>query len=101
MKTTCKKCKGEGEIECCECGHCRDCRECDGEGDVECCITKWDVPKDHKNAAELSDIKSDALRCLDARDMLCQLKPERTESYDKMLADTLEELNKRAEGLDK
>ncbi len=32
-ETDCPDCDGEGEIECCECGHYRKCRECDGDGD--------------------------------------------------------------------
>jgi hypothetical protein len=30
----CRMCDGDGEIECCECGHSRDCKECDGSGRV-------------------------------------------------------------------
>lgn len=80
MKTTCEKCKGHGE--------------------VECCITQWAVPPDHREADSLLRIKMDAHRCVEAHSILCGMKPEHAESYDKMLADTLAELNKEAEGLD-
>lgn len=31
----CPDCDGDGEVECCECGHTRDCRTCDGSGRVD------------------------------------------------------------------
>lgn len=96
MTQDCEKCKGEGEIECCECGNFKDCPECDGDGFVKCCISDFTIPKHWESADELEEIKEDAERCIADHAKLLALNPRAKESYDRQLSETLAKLNKAA-----
>ena len=75
-ESACPDCDGDGEVECCECGHYRECRECDGTGQrtvtmsghlvpCEICENGEDVPEfvaDWITAKQLAAISRDAQR---------------------------------------
>ena len=100
MNKQCEKCKGDGELECCECGSMRDCPECRGEGIVFQCVSEWVIPKGHNSEKSFERIKADAIKCKKDADYLIEVNPRAKESYQDQLRITLKKLNNEAERLE-
>jgi hypothetical protein len=76
-----------------------DCPDCDESGDIERCVSIADFPKHWRNLDELEVIKADANACKTQHARLLELNPRAKESYDNQLAETLRDLNSKADKL--
>ena len=77
------------------------CNHCDGTGEITTpvCISEFMVPRRHKNAAEIVEIKLDAIKAKSDHRKLCEMNPRAEKSYDLQLIDTLAKLNAESEAL--
>lgn len=74
-----------------------DCNDCDGDGDVEGDISDIKLEPHMHNYSELVELQRDAKRVIKQAAKLCELRPERQESYDAQLRATIWIINQQAE----
>jgi hypothetical protein len=90
MKCKCERCDGDGVIE---------CPECCGDGWFQFQVEDWTPEKGHKHVKELVDLKLDVQRLKKQCQRLCELMPERSETYKEQLDAALKVVKAQAEKL--
>jgi hypothetical protein len=90
----------------CKCDHCEGsgvaaCYECDGEGTLNVSIIDLKPSKSEKHYEALLELHLSAVIAERQALELIKLKPEHTESYNLQLKQTLEQIEREAEELQK
>lgn len=92
MKCNCKRCDGEGTIE---------CPECSGSGEWEVDIQEARLTDSMPVYAQLVELKGDAQRVIRQAAELSKMNPARAKSYESQLAATLKAINREASEVSK